>query len=70
MVPSYSLTPGQLRKMQESDEEMLSLFVFDTRHKFQSLANEIYTPFPITIGDGLTVTVPKVGKKEVGGFVW
>ena len=62
IIQSY--TRSIKKKMQESDEEMLSLFVFDTRHKFQSLANEIYTPFPITIGDGLTVTVPKQGEKK------
>jgi excinuclease ABC subunit C len=52
-------------KLDETDEEILSLAITDLRQKFSSEATEIVIPFEIDFsGDGLSTTVPKAGDKK------
>jgi excinuclease ABC subunit C len=52
-------------KLDETDEEILSLAITDLRQKFSSEATEIVIPFEIDFtGEGISVTVPKAGDKK------
>lgn len=52
-------------KLDETDEEILSLAIIDLRKKFNSEATEIVIPFRIDFeSEGILVTVPKVGDKK------
>ena len=52
------------KKLDESDKELLELSIVEIRQRFNSLSKEIYTPFPVDVGDEIKVTVPKVGDKK------
>lgn len=52
------------KKLDESDRELLELAITDMRRKFHSNSPEIYTPFPVEVGEGIKVTVPKLGDKK------
>ena len=53
------------KKLDESDEELLSLAIAEVREKYQSRSNEIIVPIPLDWEDsGLTITVPKLGDKK------
>lgn len=53
------------KKLDESDEELISMGIIEMRERFQSFAKEIILPFPIeTIIDGATVVVPQKGEKS------
>ncbi len=52
-------------KLDETDEEILSLAIIDLREKFNSEATEIVVPFEIEFeSEGITVTIPKAGDKK------
>jgi excinuclease ABC subunit C len=52
-------------KLDETDEEILSLAIIDLRKKFNSEATEIVIPFRIDFeSEGILVTVPKAGDKK------
>ena len=52
-------------KLEESDEEILSFAVLNTRETFNSLASEIIVPFTIESPDKeLIITIPKAGDKK------
>lgn len=52
------------KKLDESDEELISMGIVELREKFGSNAKEIILPFPIELPmDGITVTVPQKGEK-------
>jgi excinuclease ABC subunit C len=52
------------KKLDESDKELLELSIVEIRQRFNSTAKEIYTPFPVEVGDNIKVTVPKAGDKK------
>jgi len=52
------------KKLDESDKEMLELFIVEIRQRFNSLAPEIYVPFKVDLGESVKVTVPKLGDKR------
>ena len=52
------------KKLDESDKELLELFIVEIRQRFASQAPEIYVPFKVDLGENLKVTVPKLGDKK------
>jgi excinuclease ABC subunit C len=54
------------KKLDESDEELLSLAISDFRNKFNSTAREIIVPFEINIDteENIKFVVPKLGDKK------
>ena len=56
----YTKTIVVEKKLEEEDDEMLSIAVARIREGFQSSAKEFVVPFPIDVTeDNITVTVPK-----------
>ena len=52
------------KKLDESDEELISMGIVELRERFKSNAKEIIVPFFIELPvDGVTVTVPQKGEK-------
>lgn len=52
------------KKLDESDEELISMGIVELREKFGSNAKEIILPFPIELPmESITVTVPQKGEK-------
>ena len=52
------------KKLDESDEELLSMGIIELRERFGSSAREIILPYPVEIPiEGLTVTIPQKGEK-------
>ena len=54
------------KKLDESDEELLSLAISDFRNKFESTAREIIVPFELNIdmGEQIKITIPKLGDRK------
>ncbi len=52
------------KKLQETDQELLSLAITEIRQRFNSMSKEVYVPFKIDIGEAIKVTVPKLGDKK------
>lgn len=52
------------KKLDEPDEELLELAVVELRERFDLRSKEILVPFAIDLGEGVTVTVPKLGDKK------
>jgi len=52
------------KKLDETDTELLELFIVEIRQRFHSMAPEIYVPFKVNIGETIKVTVPKLGDKK------
>ena len=53
------------KRLDESDEELLSIAITEFRTKFNSTSKEIIVPFDLTIADeNLKFTVPKLGEKK------
>lgn len=54
------------KRLDESDEELLSLAISDFRNKFNSTAKEIIVPFELNIDteENIKFTVPKLGDKK------
>lgn len=53
------------KKLDETDEELLSLAIAEVREKYQSRSNEIIVPIALDWEDsGLVITVPKLGDKK------
>lgn len=52
------------KRLDESDEELISMGIIELRERFQSTAKEIILPFPIeTPIKGTTITIPQKGEK-------
>jgi excinuclease ABC subunit C len=62
IIQSY--TTEIKKKLEETDKELLELFIVETRQRFNSLSREIYVPFDVDLGEDLKVTVPKLGDKK------
>ncbi|MFY0629079.1 MAG: excinuclease ABC subunit UvrC [Flavobacteriaceae bacterium] len=52
------------KKLDETDREMLEMAIVEIRERFNSASKEIYTPFEVTVVEGVKVTVPKLGDKK------
>jgi excinuclease ABC subunit C len=52
------------KKLDESDLDLLSLAIIETRLRFNSQSEEVYLPFQINLGDKIKVSVPMVGDKK------
>lgn len=53
------------KRLDESDEELLTIAITEFRTKFNSTSKEIIVPFDITLEDAsLKFTVPKLGEKK------
>ena len=52
------------KKLDESDAELLALFIIEIRQRFNSQAPEIYVPFSLNVGERVKVTIPKLGDKK------
>jgi len=52
------------KKLEETDKQLLELSIIEIRQRFNSQSKEIYTPFPVDLGDDIKVTVPKLGDKK------
>ncbi|MDV6169594.1 excinuclease ABC subunit UvrC [Flavobacterium sp. DG1-102-2] len=53
------------KKLDEPNEEILELAVVELRERFHLQSKEILVPFPISVGENITVTVPKLGDKKM-----
>ncbi|MFV0247566.1 MAG: excinuclease ABC subunit UvrC [Tenacibaculum sp.] len=62
IVQSY--TTEIKKKLEESDKELLELFIIETRSRFNSQSKEIYVPFAVNIGANIKVSIPKLGDKK------
>ena len=52
------------KKLDETDKEILELFIIEIRQRFNSLTKEIYVPFKVNLGKEIKVTIPKAGDKK------
>ncbi|TXD52219.1 MULTISPECIES: excinuclease ABC subunit UvrC [unclassified Polaribacter] len=52
------------KKLDETDKELLELFIVEIRQRFNSQSPEIYVPFKVNIGESVKVTVPVLGDKK------
>jgi excinuclease ABC subunit C len=52
------------KKLDESDEDLLQLAIVEIRQRFDSQSKELYLPFPLAVGTGVKVTVPRLGDKK------
>jgi excinuclease ABC subunit C len=52
------------KKLEETDKQLLELFIVEIRQRFASQAPEIYTPFKVDLGENVKVTIPILGDKK------
>jgi len=52
------------KKLDETDTELLALFIVEIRQRFNSISPEIYVPFAVDLGEIVKVTIPKLGDKK------
>ena len=52
------------KKLDETDKELLELFIVEIRQRFNSISPEIYVPFKVDVGENLKVIIPKLGDKK------
>ena len=52
------------KKLDETDEALLGLAITEIRQRFNSNSKEIFLPFKVELGEGIKVTVPKLGDKK------
>ena len=52
------------KKLDEKDEDLLQLAIFEIRQRFNSESKEIYLPFKVVVEPHLKVTIPKLGDKR------
>jgi len=52
------------KKLDETDKELLELFIVEIRQRFHSISKEIYVPFSVDVGNKIKVTIPKTGDKK------
>ena len=62
IIQSY--TTEIKKKLEETDKELLELFIVETRQRFNSISKEIYVPFKVDVGENIKVTIPKLGDKK------
>ena len=52
------------KKLDESDEELLSLAIVELRERFHLLSKEIIVPFEVEVREHVKVTIPQLGDKK------
>jgi len=52
------------KKLDETDKQLLELAITEIRQRFNSNSSEIYVPFKVDLGDGIKVSIPKLGDKK------
>lgn len=52
------------KKLEEADDELLTLAIVELRERFKLYAKEIIVPFKVDLGEGLKTTTPKLGDKK------
>lgn len=52
------------KKLDETDKDLLELWIVEIRQRFNSQSKEIYVPFLVDLGDQIKVTIPKLGDKK------
>ncbi len=52
------------KKLDESDEEILPLAIYQLRQKFKSSSREIIVPMPFEFDPQITLTIPRLGDKK------
>ncbi|WP_298238716.1 excinuclease ABC subunit UvrC [uncultured Algibacter sp.] len=52
------------KKLDETDQQLLELAITEIRQRFHSNSKEIYVPFKVDLGEGIKVTIPKLGDKK------
>lgn len=52
------------KKLNESDEELLTLAIIEIRERFHLESRELILPFPIALGSNFKMTIPKLGDKK------
>jgi excinuclease ABC subunit C len=52
------------KKLEETDKQLLELFIVEIRQRFASQAPEIYAPFKVDLGENVKVTIPILGDKK------
>jgi excinuclease ABC subunit C len=52
------------KKLDESDEELLSLAIVELRERFHLVSKEIIVPFEVEVGEYIKVTIPQLGDKK------
>lgn len=62
IIQSY--TTEIKKKLNESNKELLELFIIETRNRFNSVSGEVYVPFSVDLGEQIKVTIPKLGDKK------
>lgn len=53
------------KKLDEPDEELLEIAIVELRERFDLRSKEILASHPVDLGEGITVTVPKLGDKKL-----
>ena len=62
IVQSY--TTEIKKKLEETNKQLLELFIIETRNRFNSFSREVYVPFKVNLGEDIKVTIPKLGDKK------
>lgn len=52
------------KKLEESDAQLLPMAIVELRQRFHSQSKEVFVPFPVKLGEGISVHVPKLGDKK------
>jgi len=52
------------KRLNETDEELLTLGIIELRERFRLLTREVIVPFDVDLGEKISVTVPKLGDKK------
>ncbi|PIA78728.1 excinuclease ABC subunit C [Gaetbulibacter sp. 4G1] len=52
------------KKLDETDLQLLQLAITEIRQRFHSKSKEVYVPFKVDLGEGVKVTIPKLGDKK------
>lgn len=52
------------KKLDETDSELLELAIIELRDRFNLLSKEVIVPFEVELGEGVQITVPKLGDKK------
>ncbi len=52
------------KKLEETDEDLLSIAVVELRERFNLNTKEVILPFELDLGENIKVTVPKLGDKK------
>lgn len=52
------------KRLNETDEELLTLAIIEIRERFSLLTKEVLVPFEVDLGEKISVTIPKLGDKK------